>query len=85
MRQAEGAIAALRLWLARAQPPAVQAEALHTLYNLCKISPLRQEAAAAAGVVPYLAALAAPPPPADAAPVRHRKHDLPAPPLHCKR
>ncbi|KAK9823005.1 hypothetical protein WJX81_005420 [Elliptochloris bilobata] len=66
--QAEGVIGALRPWLARAQPVAAQGEALAALYNLCKISRPRQEAAAAAGVVPYLAALAGPPPSADAPP-----------------
>lgn len=79
--QAEGVIGALRPWLARAAPVAAQSEALHALYNLCKMSRARQEAAAAAGVVPYLAALAAPPPPADTPPVRaraarHQAHKL---------
>ena len=35
----------------------LQLEALHALYNLCKISRTRQEAAAVAGVVPRLIAL----------------------------
>ena len=57
--QAEGCVAGLVPWLAPAAPGAAQAEALHALYNLCKISRARQEAAAAAGAVPYLAGLAA--------------------------
>lgn len=45
-------------YLGRRYSAAVQLEALHALYNLCKISRTRQEAAAVAGIVPYLAALA---------------------------
>ena len=44
------------------QPPAVQLEALAALYNLCKISKVRQEAAAVSGAVPHLARLASAPP-----------------------
>lgn len=35
-------------------------EALHAMYNMCKLSPTRQEAAALAGIVPLLVKLATP-------------------------
>lgn len=35
-------------------------EALHAMYNMCKLSPTRQEAAALAGIVPLLVKLASP-------------------------
>jgi hypothetical protein len=44
----------------------VQLEALRAMYNLCRISRTRQEAAAVAGIIPRLTALAAPPPPSNA-------------------
>ena len=62
--QDAGTIPVLLPWLGARNPPGVQAEALHALYNLCKISRTRQEAAAVAGALPYLAHLAQPPPPA---------------------
>ena len=37
-------------------------EALHAMYNMCKLSPIRQEAAALAGIVPLLVKLATPSP-----------------------
>lgn len=37
-------------------------EALHAMYNMCKLSPTRQEAAALAGIVPLLVKLATPSP-----------------------
>ena len=48
--------------LPRADAPALQAEALCTLHNLCQLSRSRQEAAAAAGAVPWLCRLAMQPP-----------------------
>ncbi len=56
--QAAGTIPALLPYLNRGAAAVIQLEALHALYNLCKISRARQETAAVAGVVPYLAALA---------------------------
>lgn len=44
----------------------VQLEALRAMYNLCRISRTRQEAAAVAGMIPRLTALAVPPPPSSA-------------------
>lgn len=61
--QDAGTIPVLLPYLGRRHSAAVQLEALHALYNLCKISRTRQEAAAVAGIVPYLAALAVPPAP----------------------
>ncbi len=58
--QDAGSIPVLLPYLGRRHSAAVQLEALHALYNLCKISRTRQEAAAVAGIVPYLAALAEP-------------------------
>lgn len=58
--QDAGSIPVLLPYLGRRHSSAVQLEALHALYNLCKISRTRQEAAAVAGIVPYLAALADP-------------------------
>ncbi|CAL8466918.1 g6454 [Coccomyxa elongata] len=58
--QDAGSIPVLLPYLGRRHSAAVQLEALHALYNLCKISRTRQEAAAVAGIVPYLAALAQP-------------------------
>lgn len=55
--QDSGTIPKLLPFLGRTNPVALQAEALHALYNLCKISRTRQEAAAVAGVVPRLIAL----------------------------
>lgn len=60
MVQDAGSIPVLLPYLGRRHSAAVQLEALHALYNLCKISRTRQEAAAVAGIVPYLAALAQP-------------------------
>lgn len=55
--QDAGTIPKLLPYLGRTNPVALQLEALHALYNLCKISRTRQEAAAVAGVVPRLIAL----------------------------
>ena len=57
MSQDAGTIPRLLPFLGRTNPVALQLEALHALYNLCKISRTRQEAAAVAGVVPRLIAL----------------------------
>ena len=59
--QDAGTIPVLLPWLGRRHAAGCQLAALHALYNLCKISRTRQEAAAVAGIVPYLAVLAAPP------------------------
>ncbi len=48
------------------------------MYNMCKISPTRQEAAALAGVVPLLVKLAVPPSPESAGPL-----STPQPPAQC--
>ena len=53
-----------------------QLEALQTLYNMCKISCLRQEAAAVAGIIPYLTTLASPP---RAVPAASPSNDLQVP------
>lgn len=58
--QDAGSIPVLLPYLGRRHSAVVQLEALHALYNLCKISRTRQEAAAVAGIVPYLVALAQP-------------------------
>ncbi|CAK0734185.1 hypothetical protein CVIRNUC_000395 [Coccomyxa viridis] len=55
--QDAGTIPRLLPFLGRTNPVSLQLEALHALYNLCKISRTRQEAAAVAGVVPRLIAL----------------------------
>lgn len=55
--QDAGTIPKLLPFLGRTNPVTLQLEALHALYNLCKISRTRQEAAAVAGVVPRLIAL----------------------------
>ena len=55
--QDAGTIPRLLPFLGRTNPVSLQSEALHALYNLCKISRTRQEAAAVAGVVPRLIAL----------------------------
>ena len=57
--QDAGTIPKLLPFLGRTNPGALQLEALHALYNLCKISRTRQEAAAVAGAVPRLIALVA--------------------------
>ena len=61
--QDAGTIQVLPLYLQRGLSHEVQLEALHAMYNMCKISPPRQEAAAVAGIVPLLVKLAAPVPP----------------------
>lgn len=61
--QDAGTIQVLPAYLQRSLSSEVQLEALHAMYNLCKISPARQEAAAVAGVVPLLVKLAQPLPP----------------------
>lgn len=53
----------LPAYLQRSLPGEVQLEALHAMYNMCRISPARQEAAAVAGIVPLLVKLATPLPP----------------------
>ena len=55
--QDAGTIPRLLPFLGRTNPVSLQLEAMHALYNLCKISRTRQEAAAVAGVVPRLIAL----------------------------
>ena len=57
--QDAGTIQVLPTYLHRGCAMEVQLEALHALYNMCKISPTRQEAAALAGLVPLLVKLAA--------------------------
>lgn len=61
--QEAGTIQVLPLYLQRGLSAEVQLEALHAMYNMCKISPPRQEAAAVAGIVPLLVKLATPLPP----------------------
>ncbi|DBA67330.1 TPA: hypothetical protein ACH3X2_001627 [Trebouxia sp. C0005] len=56
--QDAGTIQVLPVYLQRGYSTDVQLEALHAMYNMCKISPTRQEAAALAGVVPLLVKLA---------------------------
>lgn len=60
--QDAGTIQVLPVYLQRGYSTDVQLEALHAMYNMCKISPTRQEAAALAGVVPLLVKLAVLPP-----------------------
>lgn len=60
--QDAGTIQVLPVYLQRGYSTDVQLEALHAMYNMCKISPTRQEAAALAGVVPLLVKLAVSPP-----------------------
>ena len=62
-QQDAGTIEVLPVYLHRGYPSHIQLEALHAMYNMCKISPTRQEAAALAGVVPLLVKLAVSPPP----------------------
>ena len=59
--QDAGTIQQLPVYLHRGYTSDTQLEALHALYNMCKISPTRQEAAALAGVVPLLVKLAVSP------------------------
>ena len=53
-----GTIQLLEPFLRAGQPGPMQLEALSALYNLCKISKVRQEAAAVAHAVPHLTRLA---------------------------
>ena len=56
-----GTIQLLEPFLRAGQPGPMQLEALSALYNLCKISKVRQEAAAVAHAVPHLTRLASAP------------------------
>ncbi|KAL3139702.1 hypothetical protein ABBQ38_004012 [Trebouxia sp. C0009 RCD-2024] len=58
--QDAGTIQVLPVYLQRGYSTDVQMEALHAMYNMCKLSPTRQEAAALAGIVPLLVKLATP-------------------------
>ena len=60
MPQDAGTIQVLPVYLQRDYPTDIQMEALHAMYNMCKLSPTRQEAAALAGIVPLLVKLATP-------------------------
>ena len=60
MLQDAGTIQVLPVYLQRTYSADVQTEALHAMYNMCKLSPTRQEAAALAGIVPLLVKLATP-------------------------
>jgi hypothetical protein len=60
--EAANAIPYVVAQLPRVDAPALQAEALLSLHNLCQLSRPRQEAAAVAGAVPWLCRLALQPP-----------------------
>lgn len=56
--QDAGTIPALLPYLSYQDSQTLQLEALRAIYNLCRISRTRQEAAAVAGIIPRLTALA---------------------------
>jgi len=62
MLEAANVVAYVSAQLPREDCPALQAEALCSLYNFCQLSRSRQERAADAGVVPWLCRLAMHPP-----------------------